>query len=150
MKNIAHQIDFLFSMRLKSLEFRMAISPDFLSQLLDSKSNLQYLKIYQRSESIFTKSFCEKLISSGLKQLVITASDIVMEDPASFDSRLSTQNRPIVLPSLSVSLLLYFPSPLLQHYHSLLNLECVFISSNNMQSVLRYQVRIFVHILYFQ
>lgn len=121
-----------------------------LSQLLHSNPSLEYLKVHQSYTSItVTKAFYEKLISSGLKNCVLEGSVLELEDPESFSSCLATQNKGMSPPSLSVSVSCDLDweknQAVLQYFQSIHNLQLDEIYEEELEFLLKYQVKVRVH-----
>lgn len=144
---------FLCSAPLKSLDYRReskrASDESFLMQLLHSNSNLNHLKLRITDSWVFTKSLFEKLISSNLKSCFLDiVGTISVQDPDSFRSYFSAEDRPAALLNLTVSIFNESWDPerdivaFLQCCQNIHYLQFHTMSPNILQSLLEHQVKI--------
>lgn len=143
---------FIHSQPLESLEYygrsnRIPLE-SFLQQL---NSSLKHLKLSIPKDLVVTRFLHEKLTSSTLKSCHLDIDGKVsVQDLDALSSYLSAEQRPATLPSLTISIINRKNSAsVLQSFPNLHHLKISYLSSKTLQSLLKYQVRIFYFRLLF-
>lgn len=152
----------LYSKPLESLDYFRGDNDEckslesFLAQLLHSNLNLKHLKLCIVNDLVVTKHLYENLMSSNLKSCFLDIKGkIFVRDVDFFGSYFSTEHRPAVaLPSLTVSIFNDYSKfedivSFLRCFPNLHNLYISWLSLPVLQSLFKYQVRIFCfHLLF--
>lgn len=140
---------FIHSQPLKSLEYWKRSNRTSLELFMQQlNSSLKHLKLSISKDLVVTKCLYEKLMSSNLESCHLDVDgNICVKDFHTFSSYLSAEQRPAVLPSLTISIrnndTEKNTQTFLQCFPNLHHLNVYLMSPNTLRSLLKYQVRTF-------